>query len=53
VNQTGNSGHPYSEHYIDQADAWAAGETYPWPSTRDAVEKAKAKELVLTPKTGT
>lgn len=53
VNQTGNSGHAYEPHYIDQVDAWAAGETYLWPSTRDAVDKAKAEELVLTPKAGT
>ncbi len=53
VNQTGNSGHPYSAHYIDQVDAWAGGETYPWPSTRAAVEKAKAEQLVLTPRSGT
>ena len=52
VNQTGNSGHPYSPHYIDQADAWAAGETYPWPSTPDAVKAAEQQELVLTPKLG-
>lgn len=52
VNQTGNSGHPYEPHYIDQADAWAGGESYPWPSTRAAVEKAKSEELVLTPRAG-
>ena len=53
VNQTGNSGHPYAAHYIDQADTWAAGGTYPWPSTRDAVQQARENELVLTPKAGT
>jgi penicillin amidase len=52
VNQTGNSGHPYGPHYIDQADAWAGGETYPWPSTTAAIDKAKAEELVLTPRPG-
>ena len=53
VNQTGNSGHPYAAHYIDQADTWAAGGTYPWPSTRGAVQQARENELVLTPKAGT
>ncbi len=49
VNQTGNSGHPYNAHYIDQADAWAAGETFPWPSTQAAVEASAQETLTLTP----
>ena len=49
VNQTGNSGHPYDKHYIDQADAWAAGETFSWPSTRAAVEASSEQTLTLTP----
>ncbi len=49
VNQTGNSGHPYSPYYIDQADAWATGETYPWPSSVEAVQKATVNQLDLIP----
>jgi penicillin G amidase len=49
VTQTGTSGHPYSAHYVDQLDAWAAGETFPWPFSRGAVEQAREEELVLTP----
>jgi penicillin amidase len=49
VTQTGTSGHPYSAHYVDQLDAWAAGETFPWPFSRGAVEQARQEELVLTP----
>jgi penicillin amidase len=49
VNQTGESGHPYSAHYTDQLDAWATGETFPWPSTRAAVDAGKAEDLVLSP----
>lgn len=47
VNQSGTSGHPYSGHYDDQVDAWAAGETFPWPFTREAVQAAKRDELTL------
>jgi len=49
VTQTGTSGHPYSSHYVDQLDAWAAGETFPWPFSRGAVEQARQEDLVLTP----
>ncbi|MEO8556105.1 MAG: penicillin acylase family protein [Actinomycetota bacterium] len=49
VNQTGNSGHPYSDHYVDQADAWVANETYPWPFGEKAVRAAGGDELILTP----
>ena len=49
MNQTGTSGHPYSAHYVDQLDAWAAGETFPWPFSRGAVEQARQDELILSP----
>ena len=49
VNQTGNSGHPYGDHYVDQADAWVANETFPWPFTEKAVRDAGGDELTLTP----
>jgi penicillin G amidase len=49
VNLTGESGHAYSGHYVDQADAWAAGWTYPWPFTAGAVRTSTADVLTLHP----
>lgn len=49
VTVTGTSGHPASPHYDDQLRTWAAGETFPWPFSRDAVEEAGRDELTLTP----
>jgi penicillin G amidase len=46
---TGASGHPASEHYDDQLGAWAAGETFPWPFSTEAVDAAQEDELILTP----
>jgi penicillin G amidase len=51
VNQTGNSGHPYDAHYVDQTDAWVKNQTYPWPFTQRAVRAAGGDELTLTPDT--
>lgn len=49
VHLTGQSGHAYSAHYVDQVDAWATGNTYPWPFTRDAVSTASTDTLILKP----
>jgi len=49
VNQTGNSGHPYDAHYVDQTDSWVKNETYPWPFSKKAVQDAGGDELILTP----
>ena len=49
VNQTGQSGRPYSPHYTDQAEAWSRGETFPWPFSQGAVQEAKGEELTLEP----
>ena len=49
VNQTGNSGHPNHPNYVDQLDTWAAGASFPWPFTKDAVDAARQYELTLTP----
>ncbi len=51
VNQSGNSGHPYNDHYVDQADAWVANETFPWPFSEKAVRGGSDDELTLTPDT--
>ncbi|ROR73402.1 penicillin acylase family protein [Bogoriella caseilytica] len=49
VTSTGTSGHPASRHYDDQIAAWAAGETFVWPQSSEAVQEAAASELVLSP----
>jgi penicillin amidase len=49
VNQTGNSGHVYSDHYSDQTKAWVRNELYPWPFTDKAVRAAGGDELTLVP----
>jgi penicillin amidase len=49
VNQSGNSGHPWDDHYVDQADAWVANETFPWPFSEKAVRDGGGDELTLTP----
>ncbi|MCD4526862.1 penicillin acylase family protein [Nocardioides sp. cx-173] len=49
VSLTGVSGHPFSGHYTDQTDLWAAGETLPWRFSRDAVLAASTDTLTLVP----
>ncbi|GLX92448.1 penicillin acylase family protein [Herbidospora sp. NBRC 101105] len=49
VNLTGASGHAFNGNYADQADLWAEGRTTPWPFTEEAVGRATADELTLTP----
>ncbi len=47
VNFTGVSGHPAAAHYDDQLHAWAAGEAFPWPHSRSAVEEAASSTRTL------
>lgn len=49
VDLTGVSGHPWSAEYGNQLGPWAAGEQFPWPFTRAAVEEAAEDTLVLRP----
>ena len=49
INLTGVSGHPFDDHYTDQTDLWAKGETLPWPFTRSAVQDSAADTLTLKP----
>ena len=49
VNLTGNSGHAYHPHYVDQLDSWRDGTTYPFPFTPSAVDAATTQRLTLTP----
>ncbi len=46
---TGNSGHPYNEHYDDQMPLYLTGQYHPMPFSRKAVEAAAVKHLVLQP----
>ena len=52
VNLTGASGHAFHEHYTDQTDLWAAGETRRWEFSPEAVDEQAEDVLVLEP-TGT
>ncbi len=49
ISMTGVSGHPMSDHYVDQTDLWVDGETLPWAFGRAAVEAAAEDTLVLRP----
>ena len=49
ISMTGVSGHPASDHYVDQTDLWVDGETLPWPFTRAAVDGAERDTLTLVP----
>jgi len=49
INLTGVSGHPFDDHYTDQTDLWADGDTLPWLFTRSAVTDAGENTLTLTP----
>ena len=49
INLTGVSGHPFHEHYGDQTDLWARGDTLSWPFT-DAVIDAGEHTLTSVPR---
>lgn len=49
VDLTGVSGHPWSGYYGNQTATWARGETYAWPFSRRAVERAAGDTLTLRP----
>jgi len=49
INLTGVSGHPASDHYTDQTDLWADGETLSWAFSPDAVDEAGRDTLTLRP----
>lgn len=46
---TGQSGHPFSDHYADQIDQWRTIQYHPMPFSRAAVENAAKDRLVLSP----
>lgn len=49
ISMTGVSGHPMSDHYVDQTELWVEGETLPWAFGRDAVEESTEDTLLLRP----
>jgi penicillin amidase len=49
VHTTGESGHPYSQHYDDMIDLWCNMEYYPMLWTREQVESATVSRLILNP----
>ena len=51
VSLTGASGHAFSDHYTDQTELWARGETRAWPFSREQVEAATEQTLTLSPRT--
>ncbi len=46
---TGQSGQPLSPHYLDHWPAWLNGTTFPWAYSDQAIERAAAHRLTLTP----
>jgi penicillin amidase len=49
VNLTGQSGHAFSDHYVDQVDAWRTGRLYPMRWDPAAVRDGAEDTLVLEP----
>jgi penicillin amidase len=49
VHTTGQSVHPYSEHYDDMIDPWRNIEYYPMLWTQEQVEAAAVSRLILQP----
>jgi penicillin amidase len=46
---TGQSGHPYHEHYDDMIQMWLNGQYHPMLFGREAVEAAALEHLILLP----
>jgi penicillin amidase len=49
VNQSGVSGHAYHPNYADQTELWLRNETWPFVSSRAAVEARTEHRLELVP----
>ncbi len=49
VNQSGVSGHPYAGNYDDQTALWATNQTWPFVTSRAAVEARTRSRLLLLP----
>ena len=49
IQLTGNSGHAFGPHYLDQFPLWQRGETLPWAFSADAVAESARDTLTLQP----
>ncbi len=49
IDTTGQSGHPYSQHYDDMIDLWRNMGYHPMLWTREQVESATINRLILNP----
>ena len=49
VQLTGESGHPFTDHYRDQFDLWRTGQLLPMRWSAAAVRAASTDTLVLQP----
>ena len=49
INLTGDSGHAFHPHYVDQTTLWQLNKTRAWPFTADAVAKSTKDTLTLAP----
>ncbi|MGA0566540.1 penicillin acylase family protein [Rathayibacter sp. KR2-224] len=49
INLTGDSGHAFHPHYVDQTTLWQLNKTRAWPFTPDAVAKSTKDTLTLAP----
>lgn len=46
---TGQSGHPFNQHYDDMVELWLNGQYHPMHFSQEAVLAAAEDHLVLTP----
>ena len=51
IQLSGNSGHAFHEHYVDQLPLWVDGRTLPWVFDDDAITKSTEDTLTLRPTT--
>lgn len=49
IQLTGNSGHAFHAHYLDQARLWAKGRTLPWSFSERSVRTSTEDTLTLRP----
>jgi penicillin amidase len=49
INLTGDSGHAFNPHYVDQTPLWQTNRTRAWPFSTAAVAQATQDTLTLTP----
>ncbi|MCW2750889.1 MAG: penicillin acylase family protein [Aeromicrobium sp.] len=49
IQLTGESGHAFQKHYLDQEPLWARGETLPWAFSAKAVTQATDDTLTMEP----